>query len=216
MARVQDELTGLAGREALRVALATQTAMQKGDGAGLALLDVDLFGEINHEFGSETGDRVLTALADLLREMQTEAGNGATAFRLSGDEFALLLPNATLEAAFLRAEAFRARVEAETTARRVAPDGRAVTVTIGVAQFPRDARTAEGVLKASEAALAARKEQGRNAVGLPPNEEMVMKSCYYPAPAVRKLKALSEKTARKESALLREALTDLIGKYDTL
>ena len=51
-------------------------------------------------------------------------------------------------------------------------------------------------------------------MGLPLNEEMVMKSCYYPASAVRWLKALAERQNRKESQLLREALADLFRKYD--
>ena len=89
------------------------------------------------------------------------------------------------------------------------------TITAGVAQYPRDARDVQGVLKAADAALLSAKESGRNCVGLPPNEEMVMKSCYYPASSVRKLKALAERLYRKESLLLREALNDLLRKYDT-
>jgi hypothetical protein len=89
-----------------------------------------------------------------------------------------------------------------------------VTVTVGVAQHPRDAKDARGLLEASAAALQAAKEGGRNRVGLPPNEEMVMKSCYYPATSVRKLKTLAERLKRKESHLLREALDDLFRKYD--
>jgi len=41
------------------------------------------------------------------------------------------------------------------------------------------------------AALATAKESGRNQVALPPDEEMVMKSCYYPASSMRKLRALA-------------------------
>jgi len=58
------------------------------------------------------------------------------------------------------------------------------------------------------------KEMGRNQVALAPNEEMVMKSCYYPSTAVRQLKILVEQLKKKESVLLREALNDLLRKYD--
>jgi hypothetical protein len=84
-----------------------------------------------------------------------------------------------------------------------------------VAHFPRDARDARSLRAAASAALQAAKETGRNQVGLPPNEEMVMKSCYYPTSGIRKLKALAERLGRKESPLLREALEDLIRKYDS-
>ncbi len=89
-----------------------------------------------------------------------------------------------------------------------------VQKTIGVAQYPRDAKDARGLLQAADAALATAKESGRNQVALPPNEEMVMKSCYYPASSMRKLRALAERLGRKDSPLLREALDDLFRKYD--
>jgi plasmid stabilization system protein ParE len=89
-----------------------------------------------------------------------------------------------------------------------------VTLTIGVAQHPRDAKDARDLIAAANAALAAAKEAGRNQVALPPTEDMVMKSCYYPAGSLRKLKILAERLSRKESRLLREALDDLLRKYD--
>jgi diguanylate cyclase len=69
-------------------------------------------------------------------------------------------------------------------------------------------------MRTADAALTAAKESGRNQVALPPNEEMVMKSCYYTGAGVRKLRALAERLNRKESTLLREALDDLLRKYD--
>ena len=41
-----------------------------------------------------------------------------------------------------------------------------------------------------------------------------MKSCYYPAASIRRLKSAAERVGRKESELLREALADLLRKYD--
>lgn len=204
-----DMLTGLAGRDGMRETLGRH--MSGAEGVALATLDLDNFLSVNQEFGHDTGDHVLRTVADLL---QSDTQNsGGTAFRLSGDEFAAVLPGLTLEQAFLQMEVFRKTVE--TAVERFAlPDTRRVTVTVGVAQFPRDARDVPGLTRAAEAALASAKEGGRNAVALPPNEDMVMKSCYYPAAAVRKLKTLSDKLGRKESVLLREALTDLIAKYD--
>ena len=46
-----------------------------------------------------------------------------------------------------------------------------------------------------------------------PSEELIMKSCYYGATSLRNLKALAERSGRKESVLLREALDDLLRKY---
>lgn len=207
MATNKDVLTGLANRPALDGAL--QAAIEHADGVSLAVLDIDHFHDVNTELGPETGDHLLQALGKMLQEVTPDG-----AYRLSGDEFALVLPGKSLEEAFLSMEALRSRVEGAAGTLGL-PRGRGVTITIGVAQHPRDAKDVRGLLSAADAALGAAKENGRNQIGLPPNEEMVMKSCYYPATSVRKLKALAERLGRKESRLLREALDDLFRKYDT-
>jgi diguanylate cyclase (GGDEF)-like protein len=206
MTQHNDSLTGLPDRVALERAL--KPMVETSDGVALAALDVDHVLGINAEFGAEAGDQVLRTLARLLSER--EPGN---VYRITGDEFAVVMQGLSLEEAFLRIESLRKQVEGAALQFGL-PDQRAVTVTVGVAQHPRDAKDARGLLEASAAALQAAKEGGRNRVGLPPNEEMVMKSCYYPATSVRKLKTLAERLKRKESHLLREALDDLFRKYD--
>lgn len=204
MAKHVDTLTELPNRAALGQDL--DRMVGGGEQGALAVLDVDHFLEVNSEFGHDVGDQLLIGLANLLREVEPQG-----VYRISGDEFAFLLPGLSLEQAFLQMEGLRARVHKTSFG---LPDGREVTITIGVAQYPRDARDSQGLLKAAGAALMAAKETGRNQVALPPNEEMVMKSCYYSAAAIRRLKALAEELRRKESVLLREALDDLLRKYD--
>ncbi|KIL41716.1 hypothetical protein SD70_04910 [Gordoniibacillus kamchatkensis] len=195
-------------REALE--LAVKEAIAKEDIVALTLLDVDRFEEINDKYGHEEGDRVLVGVAELLRD-----NFPGQSYRVSGDEYAVLLPGVSLEQAFLRMEAVRASAFASQDKYRSAANrGHQVSITAGVAQFPRDAKDAASLMRAADAALNSAKENGRNQVGLPPNEEMVMKSCYYPSTMVRRLKLLSEKLKKKESFLLREALTDLLRKYD--
>jgi diguanylate cyclase len=201
-----DPLTQLPDRKVLEARL--QEAIKAGDGAALALLDLDHFLEINTEFGPEAGDRVLQTVGAILEEAVP-----GQAYRISGDEFALLFPSTGLEQAFLRLEEVRGRVCASRE-RFEALDGREITVTGGVAQCPRDAKDDVSLMRAADAAMMAAKEEGRNRVALPPNEDMVMKSCYYGATSVRKLKALAERLKRKESVLLREALDDLLRKHD--
>ena len=205
MSASQESLNGLPNRLVLNGAL--KQAIDSRNTIAVALLDIDSFMEINTDFGQSTGDRVLRVLAALLKEAAP-----ASVYHLSGDEFAILLPGISLEQAFLRMEAVRAAVEGSE--RFELPDQRNVMVTVGVAQYPRDAKDARSLLQAADAALATAKESGRNQVALPPNEEMVMKSCYYPASSMRKLRALAERLGRKDSPLLREALDDLFRKYD--
>ena len=206
MASQTHPLTGLPARATLESDL--KGALSGEDSCGLALLDMDHFRELNEEQGSDAGDALLKQVAALLSEAQPGG-----AYHIGGDEFALLLRDVSLEQAFLAMEQLRARIQGAASQLRLA-DGRAITATLGVAQFPRDAADARVLWSKASAALQAAKEGGRNTVSLPPNEEMVMKSCYYPSSSMRKLKALAERLGRKESPLLREALDDLFRKYD--
>ncbi|WP_135555286.1 GGDEF domain-containing protein [Paenibacillus cymbidii] len=210
MTKRVDSLTGLQNNEEFEQDL--KAAIAKEDAVGLASLDVDHFDVVNEQFGHETGDVVLKAIAESIKA----AGVGQ-AYRISGDEYAILLPGASLEQAFLKMESLRAAVHANQSAYGLPADaGKEITVTIGVAQYPRDAKEASALRRAADAALASAKESGRNLVALPPSEDMIMKSCYYPASMIRSLKSLADKSKKKESHLLREALGDLIRKYDRI
>ncbi|MEF3307397.1 GGDEF domain-containing protein [Paenibacillus sp. GYB004] len=206
MTKYLDSLTGLLNHKAMEKHV--QEKIGQDEQVALAMIDVDHFLEVNQILGSEAGDQVLRQLAAVLKEEP-----GAEAYRVSGDEFALVLEGATLEQAFLQMERFRAKIEASADVFQL-PQEHRITVTVGVAQYPRDGKTESALRRAASAALVSAKEIGRNQVALPPNEEMVMKSCYYPSTNVRRLKSLAEQLNKKESALLREALDDLLRKYD--
>ena len=205
MERPNDALTGLPGRVAMEDELAER--LGRHEPFAVALVDVDFFQEINDRCGHLAGDQTLQQVAGLLQE----AGAGG-AYRISGDEFALVIPQVTLEQAFLQVERLRGLVSGTDFA---LTDGRTVTITAGVAHAPRDAKEVQALLNAADAALLSAKEGGRDQVALPPNEEMVLKSCYYPSAGLRKLKTLAERLGQRESYLLREALSDLLRKYDT-
>lgn len=79
---------------------------------------------------------------------------------------------------------------------------------------PRDAKTSSELLKKAGDALWAAKDQGGDAVALAPGDEMVLKSSYYTAAQLGRLRSLAERTKKKESVLLREALDELLRKYD--
>ena len=205
MEQLQDALTGLPGRVALDKDLAQRLAEREP--FAVALLDVDGFQGINDTLGFTEGDKALRRLAELLSK--ADAG---TAYRISGDEFALVMPQVTLEQAFLAAEKLRAQVADNDFS---LSDGRRLKITAGVAHSPRDAKEAQALLNAADAALLSAKESGGNQVALPPNEEMVLKSCYYPSAGLKKLKTLAERLGQRESYLLREALTDFLRKHET-
>lgn len=174
----------------------------------IILLDIDYFKKINDEFGHDAGDDLLKLIAESLRE--TAQSHNGTIFRNFGDEFGVVIPDLMLEEVFLRAEEIRKQIEAKQTSTVKG------TVSMGVSNFPRDAKDVEGLIRSASVALYTAKENGRNRVALPPNEEMIMKTCYYPTALVSRLKQIASHVGKKESVLLREALENLLRQYDDL
>ena len=178
--------------------------------ASMLQIDIDRFDEVNRTLGRETGDRVLATVLGVAKATAKE--EGWTYLRLGGDEFALLAPAVALEPAFLRAECLRVTLD-QALAEDVPAELRC-TASIGVANVPRDAKTPDDLLRKADLALFAAKEQGGDAVALTPGDEMVLKSSYYSAAQLGRLKALAERIGKKEAVLLREALDELLQRYD--
>ncbi len=89
-----DSLTGLPNRQALMAQLERAGVTSHGPGMRIRLVDVDLvnLNKVNYEFGQMVGDAVLQDIADLLREAIPK---GALLGRLGGDEFLIILPEAS-------------------------------------------------------------------------------------------------------------------------
>ncbi len=118
----------------------------------LCLVDVDDFKRVNDLFGHPAGDDVLSQLATTLRQ------NGE-AFRLGGDEFALLLPDYAETEAVEATTAILARI----AALRLDHMG-SVTVSAGIATFPRQAPDRGELIRLADSALYWAKENGKNRV----------------------------------------------------
>jgi len=157
-----DALTGLANRRRFRGELEQQIAFYArygGQGAVL-ILDVDHFKHVNDTAGHQAGDNVIREIAELLR---ARARVSDAVARLSGDEFAVLLPQTDREGAIRFAEDLRREVRLQSTA--IAPT--AVTVSIGVAMFGGETEEGgEPELVAADLAMYEAKEQGRDRVVL--------------------------------------------------
>jgi diguanylate cyclase (GGDEF)-like protein len=185
-------------------------AFEKEAAGALLLLDLDNFHQVNVQAGRETGDKVLRAAMAVLKKW-AEPGDWRVG-RIGGDEFALFGAGTSLETAFLRAEKLRTELDAALA--KATPKGLKVTASIGVAAAPRDAKTHAELMRQADLALYAAKEQGADTVALAPGDEMVLKSSYYTAAQLGRLKGLAERQKKKESVLLREALDELLRKYD--
>lgn len=124
------------------------------------MVDLDNFKRINDTWGHHAGDQVLIAASTIMMEgarQYDEVG------RYGGEEFAILLPGLTLEAAAIVAE----RIRGEIAGAKINVDGNpiAITASFGVASFPAPGVVdLNDLLKAADKALYAAKESGRNRV----------------------------------------------------
>jgi predicted signal transduction protein with EAL and GGDEF domain len=134
--------------------------------------------------------------------------------RFGADEFVVGLPNTRIDDAFTLAEEFRRRVAAlrleEWPAMRI-------TCTIGLAGFPTHGKRLPELLREADQALYVAKLGGRNKVALPLAEgRMITKTSYYTATQLERLALLARRVDRNEASLLREALDDVLKKYNDL
>ena len=183
---------------------------EKEPNGSLLHLDLDELLALNEGHGREAGDKAIRATLAVLKKWAER--EGWILGRIGGDEFSMFAPGVPLETAFLGAD--RIRQELDAAIAKQLPKGARCTASIGVASAPRDGKTAHDLKRKADLALYAAKEQGGDTVGLTPGDEMVLKSSYYSAAALGRLKALAERQKTKEAVLLREALDDVLRKYD--
>jgi diguanylate cyclase (GGDEF)-like protein len=159
---IRDPLTGLFNRRYLEETLERELRRaDRGQGRlGVVMIDLDRFKQFNDTHGHDAGDVLLRELGRIL---QSAIRGGDVACRYGGEEFVLILPGADLDITRHRAEQLRESVKQLFVTHRGQPVG-SVTMSAGVASFPRHGTTAEVLLQAADAALYRAKAEGRDRV----------------------------------------------------
>lgn len=156
-----DSLTGLANR--MRLGETFRNLRGQADRSNTALslvvLDLDHFKQVNDRYGHEVGDSVLQRTAEALRSRLRDSD---LACRLGGEEFALLLPGASLEQAAGLADELRMRLE--QTPIDAGRDTITVTFSAGVACLGEDGDSLSELLKTADRRMYEAKGGGRNQV----------------------------------------------------
>ena len=124
----------------------------------LLIMDIDHFKRFNDTYGHQTGDEVLKLVA---RTIRANIRDVDVPGRFGGEELLVLMPETEPVGALVMAERLR---EAIAGTDLLGPKGERlqVTVSVGVATFPRDARGADGLIEAADRAMYESKAQGRN------------------------------------------------------
>jgi diguanylate cyclase (GGDEF)-like protein len=155
-----DELTEVGNRRSFDMRLREEISRSSrfGHTFSLLMIDIDSFKKFNDEFGHPKGDAVLRALGSLMRSVSRE---GDVPCRVGGEEFAFILPETGKADAMIFAERFRRRMESSV----MGPDSQSpITVSVGLAAFPDDGKTADEIVWAADEALYQSKRAGRNRV----------------------------------------------------
>jgi diguanylate cyclase (GGDEF)-like protein len=145
-----DALTGLPNRQLFldRLESALVRAGRNAGGVSLLFLDLDKFKQVNDLYGHAAGDLLLHEVAQRIKGRVREAD---TVARIGGDEFVVLLETAATPGDATRvADQIKAAMELPVTFGNVSLHA---TLSIGVAEYPEDGRTAAQLLKHADASM---------------------------------------------------------------
>jgi diguanylate cyclase (GGDEF)-like protein len=193
---IQDAYTGLYNRWHFEDAIQKEMerAQRHKREMALVLVDIDHLSRVNDLLGQQRGDEVIRHVANVLKASLRDID---VPCRFGPEEFALILPETSSQAAYEVAERLRNNLRAEAV-----PGIGMVTVSMGVACSPSNADNPASLVKAAEEALDVAKFEGRDRVkvtgvdnsttGRIPWEELVRQA---------KLSAVSERQSRLNSRL---------------
>lgn len=159
-----DDLTELYNRRYLYQYLPSElkAVLRLGKELSLFMIDVDNFKQVNDTYGHLCGDKVLVEIAEILRQSFRQ---GDTVIRYAGDEFVAILPGAKEEIAVNIAKRIVEKVDKNRFREKEGKSEIHLTLSIGLAVFPRDAQDPEKLIYQADRALYSSKRSGRNRIG---------------------------------------------------
>ncbi|HEV2387920.1 MAG TPA: diguanylate cyclase [Candidatus Acidoferrales bacterium] len=157
----RDPVTDLFNRRYMEESLARELyrVARRNRPLAVILLDIDRFKQFNDAYGHQSGDEVLRVLAGFLR---THIRGEDIACRYGGEEFALILPEASLDKARERAEQLREGAKTLVVKGQGGQILPPVTLSLGISAYPVHAETPQALLRAADVALYRAKREGRD------------------------------------------------------
>ena len=153
-----DELTGLLNRRSLDEMIDSEINRHSRYGGvfSLAILDLDSFKSFNDSYGHLAGDQLLKQVGYIIKGAVRASDQ---AFRYGGDEFAILLPQTTIDAASQVTERVRKKI-----AKKVEAGNIKITASIGLASWPADGIGKTDIIAAADVTLYRAKRSGGNQI----------------------------------------------------
>lgn len=158
----KDELTDIFNRRYFnqRLKMEVKRAERYKRNLSLLMIDIDDFKQVNDQYGHLKGDEVLSTIAKLLQANIRKADILA---RFGGEEFVILLPEIDAQNASVVAEKLRHQIE-KYFKHPESPIGVSISISLGVANFPADAYSAEKMIEVADHRLYIAKKSGKNQV----------------------------------------------------
>ncbi len=159
---IRDSLTRLYLRRYLldRLPQEIGRVLRRKQELSFLMIDIDNFKQYNDKFGHMAGDIVLRTAGMILREIFQAPGD--LVCRYGGEEFVVILPDCPKPKAVELAEEVRKRIELQSIILR--REKTSITVSVGVATFPKDAQIKEELIQQADYALYSAKQSGKNKV----------------------------------------------------
>ncbi|TQR13304.1 sensor domain-containing diguanylate cyclase [Psychrobacillus soli] len=123
-------------------------------------IDIDHFKKVNDEFGHQIGDETLQFLAS---KMMSSVSEKDVCVRLGGEEFVIILPNSSLDEAYIQAEKLRKEIE-----NSILSMNRKITISAGVGEYKVNKENVIELLHRVDEALYVAKSEGRNKTVISP------------------------------------------------
>ncbi|MCG9969315.1 GGDEF domain-containing protein [Pelotomaculum terephthalicicum JT] len=177
----------------------------------IVVADIDNLENINNTYSPKIGDEIIDKLVSIFMNNLSENDLSTR----QGDEFMILLVGKGAERSLMEMEEIRRYLSDNTFgfSDGEIQDDIYVTISCGIASWPRDAKNAIELLRVADSALFRAKKLGKNKVCLSEVESMVLKSSYFTKTQIDRLSELAKEMEKTEAFLLREALDDLFKKY---
>lgn len=156
-----DSLTGLFNHGYFQTVLdeKLKESNLQGKELSLVMMDLDFFKGYNDSLGHQSGDRALSKVAHIIKNSVREADIAA---RYGGEEFVIILPLTTKETAYNIIERIRTTIEKSDFINLDLKPEKTLTISAGIATFPKDALTKKELIKTADLALYKAKESGKN------------------------------------------------------
>jgi diguanylate cyclase (GGDEF)-like protein len=209
-----DSLTGLLNRRRFRAELDQYVsfAARYGGRGAVMVIDIDGLKEVNDRLGHQAGDTLIRRVAEILRERVRATDIVA---RLSGDEFAVLMPQSDTAGALQLGEDLRAQVAEGMPPGSEIDDA---SISVGISMFGgQNAAGAEAVLVAADQAMYEAKSEGRNRIALfPERGESGQVAQRAQTTSARIRDALTQDRLRLATQPIRSLASGGIERYELL